>query len=266
MAKVLRTTVKDIEVAYREEGTGLPLILIHGLSDDSTLWAPVMPEFSKQHRTIAVDVRGHGHSGKPDTPYSIQLFSEDLAGFLERLKISQTHLIGLSMGAAIAQQFTLDHPEQVRSLTLLSAFSYSDPHLQNTLAYLRSTIVQGGFPTFFDEAVRLVVTPEFASANADAIAEMKTRSIQVNFSKAILQAIDACLGFNVKDRISQVSCPTLIVSGEEDVLTPLHLAEQIHRSIAGSQWRILEGVGHNLLIPEKIPELTRLILGFLERI
>lgn len=225
-----------------------------------------MPEFSKHYRTIAVDVRGHGHSSKPDASYSIQLFSEDLSGFLERLKISQTHLIGFSMGAAIAKQYTLNHPEEVRSLTLLSAFSHNDPHLQNTLTYLRSTIVQGGFSTFFDEAVRLVVTPEFASVNAEAITDMKANSIRINSPEAILRAINACLGFDVKDEISQISFPTLIISGEEDALTPLHLAEQIHRSIEGSQWRILKGVGHNLLVPEKIPELTQLILRFLERV
>jgi len=264
MVKMPKIAVNDIDVNYRQEGAGFPLILIHGLSDDSTLWTPLMPEFSKHCWTIALDIRGHGHSGKPDMPYSIQLFSEDLWGLFKSLEISQAHLLGFSMGGAIAQQFTLDNPEKIRSLILLSTFSHSDPDLRDTFKKLRNSVARGGFQAFFDEAVKLVVTPEFASANADAIAEMKEESVKINSPTAILHAIDACLDFNVKDRISQISLPTLIVSGREDVLTPLHLAEQIHRSMKGSKWKIMEGVGHNLLIPEKTPELAQIILKFLE--
>ncbi len=131
------------------------------------------------------------------------------------------------------------------------------------MIHLRNSIETGGLSAFFDEAVKLVVSSAFASVNADAITEMKTGSVKINSPEAILRAIDACLDFNVKDKISQIRAPTLIISGREDVLTPLDLAEEIHRSVKGSQWRVMDGVGHNLLIPEKIPELTELILGFL---
>lgn len=258
-----KITVNDLDINYREEGSGFPLIFIHGLSDDSILWTPLMPEFSEHYRTIALDIRGHGHSEKPDTPYSIQLFSEDLLGFLKKLDIPQAHLLGFSLGGAIAQQFALDHPEKIRSLILLSTFSYNDPDLRDAFEKLRNSLAKGGFPAFFDEAIKLVVTSEFASANVDAISEMKKRSVRINSPTAILHAIDACLDFNVKDRIFQISFPTLIISGRKDVLTPPHLGEQIHRSIKGSKWKIMEGMGHNLLIPEKIPELARIILKFL---
>lgn len=263
--KMARVSANGISINYQDEGTGFPLVLIHGLSDDFTLWTPLMPEFSRHYWTLALDVRGHGNSGKPDMPYSIQLFSDDLFGLFQELDIPRAHLLGLSMGGAIAQQFVLDHPERTRSLILLSAFSYNDAGGRDRLKSLRESVIRGGFPAFFDEAVKLVVTPEFASANADAIAQMKERSVGINSPKAIVHAIDACMDFNVKDRISQISHPTLIISGREDVLTPIHLAEQIHRSIKGSEWKIMEGVGHNLLIPEKIPELAQIVLEFLER-
>jgi 3-oxoadipate enol-lactonase len=86
MPKVI---LNDIKINYTEEGKGFPLILIHGLSDDSRLWAPLMPAFSRKYRTIALDLRGHGLSGKPDTPYSIQQISEDLFEFLQELEISR---------------------------------------------------------------------------------------------------------------------------------------------------------------------------------
>jgi len=68
MVKMPKIAVNGIEINYHEEGTSYPLILIHGLSDDSTLWIPLMSEFSEYYRTIALDVRGHGYSGKLITP------------------------------------------------------------------------------------------------------------------------------------------------------------------------------------------------------
>jgi len=94
---------------------------------------------------------------------------------------------------------------------------------------------------------------------------MKKECVRTNSPAAILRTIDACLNFNVKDRISQISHPTLVISGREDVMSPIHLAEQIHRSIKSSEWKIMEGVGHNLLVPDKVPELTEIILEFLQR-
>jgi pimeloyl-ACP methyl ester carboxylesterase len=81
---------------------------------------------------------------------------------------------------------------------------------------------------------------------------------------AIGRATDACMSFNLKDQISRITLPTLVVSGREDVFTPLHLADQIHRSIRGAEWKILEGAGHALYI-EKASELSQTVLEFLKR-
>jgi len=241
------------------------LILIHGLSDSSVLWVPLMSKLARHYRTIALDLRGHGESEKPDMPYSIQLFSEDLLCFLQRLKLPNAHLLGFSLGAAVAQQFTLDHPDKTSSLILLSPFSYSDPDLRKNLERLRESVARGGLPAFFDAAIRLVVTPEFISANVDAIAQMKKECVRINSPAAILRAIDACVNFDVRDRLSQITHHTLLISGSEDVMSPIHLGEQIHRCIRGSEWKIMEGVGHNLLIPENLPRLAQIILEFLKR-
>jgi 3-oxoadipate enol-lactonase len=110
-----RISIRDIEVNYEEAGKGIPLVMVHGLNGDLTGWALIMPEFAKHYRTIAPDVRGHGGTGKPDQPYSIKGFSEDLYEFVRKLEIPKAHIFGLSMGGAIAQQFALDHPEMIRS-------------------------------------------------------------------------------------------------------------------------------------------------------
>jgi 3-oxoadipate enol-lactonase len=256
--------VRDIEIHYLEEGSGFPLILIHGLNGDLTGWALVMPEFSKHYRTIALDVRGHGHSGKPDQPYSIKQFSEDLREFLYQLRVPRAHILGLSMGGAIAQQFALDYPAKLRSLILVSTFSYINEQAHQAFTRLRQSLLAGGYPAFFDEVVKLAFTPKYIDANPGPIAELKEKRIKVNSPVAIGRATDACLAFNLREEISKIVLPTLIVSGQEDIFTPIHQAEQIHRSIRGSEWKIIEGVGHNLSI-EKAPELAQLVLEFLRR-
>jgi 3-oxoadipate enol-lactonase len=259
-----RIPVGDIEVNYEEAGSGFPLVLVHGLNADLTGWALVVPELAGYYRTMILDVRGHGGTSKPDQPYSIKGFAEDLFGFLERKQVQRAHLLGLSMGGAIAQQFALDHPEMLRSLILVSTFSHVDDHARGAFEGLKKDLARGGYPAFFDGVLKLAFTPEFIAANPGPIAELRKKRIQVNSPAAIGRATDACLAFNLKEEISRIQLPTLVVSGREDIFTPVHLAEQIHRSIRGSEWRILEGVGHALYI-EKAAALNRTVLDFLKR-
>ncbi len=258
-----KIAVGDIEVNYEEAGNGYPFILVHGLNGDLTGWVLIMPEFSKHYRAVALDVRGHGGTSKPDPPYSIKGFSEDLHEFLRKLRIPKAHILGLSMGGAIAQQFALDHPEMIRSLILVSTFSYVDEHARRAFLRLKNSLAQGGYPAFFDEVVKLAFTPQYIAANPGPIAELKQKRIQINSPVAIGRATDACLAFNLKDQISKIAVPTLVVSGREDVFTPVHLAEQIHRSIRASEWKILEGVGHSLHI-EGALQLSQAVLDFLK--
>jgi len=259
-----RILVRDMEVNYREEGAGFPLVLIHGLNGDLTGWALVIPELAKHFRTLAIDVRGHGESGKPDQLYSIKEFSQDLKEFLSKMQIAQAHILGLSMGGAIAQQFALDYPQMVRALILVSTFSHVDDLCQRAFMRLRQALATGGYPAFFDEVVKLAFTRRYIAENPQAIADLKKKRIRTNSPAAIGRATDACLAFNLRDQIARIQHPTLVVSGREDVFTPIHLAEEIHKTIRNSEWKILEGVGHNLYI-EKAPEMVPVVLHFLKR-
>jgi 3-oxoadipate enol-lactonase len=258
-------TVNGINLNYTEEGSGFPLILLHGLSDDHNLWTLLMPRFSEIYRTFTIDLRGHGQSEKPDMPYSIELFAADLFEFMKKLGISRANFAGLSMGAAIIQQFALEHPEMVNAMVLLSAFSYTDGYSKANFDNLRRSLQKGGLEAFFDKALELVVTPAFRKEYADSLGLLKMQAVRINSPAAISRAIDACEGFNLRDRVKAIKAPALILSGKEDVFTPTYFAAEIHRSIEGSELAVMEGVGHNLMVPENIDPLTKLILEFLEK-
>jgi 3-oxoadipate enol-lactonase len=259
-----KISVRDIEMNYRDEGSGFPLVLIHGLNGDLTGWALTIPELAKHFRIVSIDVRGHGESGKPDRPYSIKDFSQDLKEFLSQMQIAQAHILGLSMGGAIAQQFALDYPQMVRALILVSTFSQVDDSCRKAFTHLRQALASGGYPAFFDEVVKLAFTPRYVAANPQGIADLKEKRIRTNSPAAIGRATEACLAFDLRNEIDGIQHPTLIVSGREDVFTPLHLAEGIHKAIRNSEWKILEGVGHNLYI-ERASEMVNAVLDFLKR-
>lgn len=256
-------TANGININYQEQGEGEALVLLHGLSDDCNLWAPMMPVFSGRFRTIALDIRGHGQSGKPDEPYSIKQFSDDLLALMDGLKINRAHVAGLSLGSAIAMQFALDHPFRIDALVLLSTFAFADDHVRNRMGMLRNSLENGGVQAFFDVAVRLVVSDEFITVYADALADAKQYTVAMNSAGALTRAIDACLKFDVRNRLSGLSAPLLILSGKEDVFTRTVRAEEVHDAVRGSQLIIMPGVGHNLLTPENMPVVERKIMEFL---
>lgn len=256
-------TLNNIKINYAEKGEGFPIVLVHGLSDDLRFWDPVISELSRYYHTITLDLRGHGKSSKPDAPYSIEQFSDDIHSLLVKLEIKKAGFIGFSMGGAVAQKFAVNHSEMVSSLVLISSFSYINNDLNKTLLKLRKALIEGGFAAFFDEILPLVLIPEFIQQNQDALNEVKEEKIKTESPAALINSIDACLKFNLKDKISK---PTLIISGKEDILTPNELAKQIHRLITHSKLEFIENTGHNVIIPQNIYYLSKIILEFLKSV
>lgn len=252
-----------IEINYEDNGHGFPVILIHGLSDDLRFWDPIIHELSKNYRTIAFDLRGHGKSDKPEGPYSIKQFVEDIYGVLLKLGIKEAHFIGFSMGSAILLQMAIDHPQIVNKLVLISSFSFINHDLKNHFINLNECLVEGGFSLFFDKMVPLVLLPESIKENQSTINEIKKEKVKTESEVALINSIDACLNFNLKDRTCEISKPVLIICGKEDEFTPLNLSIQIHESIKDSKLSIVENCGHNVLIPPNIPQISDNLLKFL---
>lgn len=111
----------DIQLHYVEQGTGSPLLLLHGNGEDSSYFVHQMEEFSRDCRVIALDTRGHGRSPRGTAPFTLSQFADDLLDFMDRQNLSQTDILGFSDGGNIALTFALRHPERVRRLILNGA-------------------------------------------------------------------------------------------------------------------------------------------------
>ena len=118
-----KTFINGIDLYYQVYGSGSPVILVHGLGLDHSLWDLQVPEFSKSHQVIVYDLRGHGQSDSPDHPYSIDLLADDLDLFLHFLGLKKAVVLGLSLGGRILLRFGLKYPQEVRAMILADAQS-----------------------------------------------------------------------------------------------------------------------------------------------
>jgi pimeloyl-ACP methyl ester carboxylesterase len=255
-----------IEIFYEETGSGEPLLLIAGFACDHANWSQMLPILSSRHHVIVFDNRGVGQTSAPNAPYSIQQMAEDTAGLLDAAGMSRVHVTGHSMGGQIAQELALTHPELVKTLILLSSCAKVD---ERGKALIESW---GELPRLVDAEMGLRLSfPWIYTSRFYATPGAIERVIEEVFSNpfppspaGIYQQSRAITGFDTTTRLAQITCPTLIVVGKEDILSGLPFAEQLARGIPGSQLVVLEQCAHGL--PTESPEATAAaILYFLSR-
>ena len=148
--------VNDITMNYEQQGTGEPLLLIPYLAADNACYAFQVADYAMRFTCISLDPRGAGESDKPAGSYSTRLFADDAAAFLAALKIDRAHVMGLSLGAATGLWLAARHPEKVKSLSLHSGWTKSDPFIEAVirgwqvmakgLGSVTEMVIQGIFP------------------------------------------------------------------------------------------------------------------------
>jgi 2-hydroxy-6-oxonona-2,4-dienedioate hydrolase len=234
-------TVYGIKIHYVEAGRGIPLILIHGLADDTTIWDPVIPHLAARFRVIALDQIGFGRSDKPLLNYRISTFVDFLDGFMSELKIERASLIGNSLGGWVAAAYALEHPERIERLVLCDAAGYAelaktmDPRAMSALHLAsREDIRYLGPLTFRDERFY---------RDIDAIFKQR---MTAGDNYTVGQFLESMVrGDDVLDnRVRMINRPTLVIWGRNDKLIPLSFGERFHQEIANSQLQIIDNCGH----------------------
>ena len=166
-----KVRVNDVTINYEQQGTGEPLILIPYLAADNACYAFQVADYAKQFTCISIDPRGAGESDKPTGNYSTELFADDVAAFMQAIGVERAHISGLSLGAATGLWLAAKYPQRVKSLSLHSGWTKSDPFLKAVvegwqtiakgLGNVTEMIIQGIFPWCF--------TPELYAAKPEYI-------------------------------------------------------------------------------------------------
>lgn len=262
--------VGDISIYYETHGEGEALVLIMGLGGSSGQWFRQIPGLSREYRVVAFDNRGAGQSDKPDVPYTMQMFAQDVAGLLDALAIDAAHIYGVSMGGMIAQEFALRYPKRVNSLilgctTCGGRYTTMPDEEAMTLLFDMERMKRLTPEEATRETLPFLCSQEFIDNNPDIVEQFIAKSVEyVTPPHGYMRQSEAIMGHDTYDRLPEIKAPTLVISGTADKLVPLENSRLLASKIPDAELVTVENVGHGFFT-EAAEEANKVILDFLKR-
>jgi len=261
-------TRDGVSIYYEADGSGDPLVLIEGLGYANWMWVK-QRSLSKYVKLIIYDNRGVGYSSKPDRPYTMDDFADDLEDLLNYLSIDKAFLWGVSMGGMIAMYFTYKNPDRVRGL-ILGETNFgikSVPPSKEALEILMQPPKSGlDKREMLIERMRVAFSREYFNKHKDEIEYLVNLRIRFEEDpKAYNNQLAAVLSFDFKDKLPSIRVPTLIVTGDEDYVVNPQNSYIMNQSIPNSKLIILRGAGH-LAIIERAEDYNRVVLNFINEV
>jgi len=246
---VAKAKVGDIELYYEMHGTrGPDLMLVCGLGGSVVSWDMELVEaLSRETRLLLFDNRGSGRSDKPDSEYTMAMLADDAAGLLDYLKIENSHILGASMGGMIAQEFALRHPAKTATLILCCTSPGSHRMVTPSMEVLETLAQVDGLSA--EEINRknrpLSFTQCFIERNREWLEEKMRQEIAYSTPAfSFKRQMAAAMQHNSYSRLPQITCPTLILTGADDILIPPENSDLLASQISNSVLKRYEGVGH----------------------
>ena len=256
------------ELYFEVLGEGPPLVLVMGIGYDATLWTLAqVPALSQMFQVIIFDNRDAGRSSNATGPYAIADMADDVAGLMDALGIQRAHMLGLSMGGMIALEFALRHPGRLHRLVLSGCGAAParvafDPI--RTWNWVKATDKTG--EVFACQQFTWLFSHAFLR-NTEAVQQTTTLLASNPHPvgpEAYNRQAQAYLQYDALDRLSGVTSPTLVLVGEQDLLTPPWICREVANRIPGSQFEIIRGDGSSHVVPiERPDEFNHLVSRFL---
>lgn len=241
-----RLSLTDAELFYAEEGEGEPLIFLHGNFNDHRIWSRQVPYFKDRFRVIRYGLRGYGQSSTPHNPFS---HAEDLRALMEHLGLEKAHLVGSSMGGAVAIDFALAHPAQVLSL-ILAAPSVNGVHyprkmtwkgIQNYI-FVRIRGHQAAIESFVRDRFWEYVFPADSKAEARQFVLDNVRDPR-NFCRTPVKYLKSGSASSLA-RTHELTLPALILIGDKDHAFNIRTAELLETQMKSASKITLPDCGH----------------------
>jgi len=251
---------------FLDEGHGSPVILIHGVGLDHAMWRFQMEALTEHHRVVCYDMLGHGRTAPCSESCQLGDFIQQLSELIGYLGLERVHLVGFSMGGLVAEGFSIEFPHKVASMTLISSVAQRTPEQRaNVLARVRQ-VEQNGHISTIEPAIARWFTPTFIENHHDTVNAVRQR-LEGNDHASYLAAyrVFATADSDYFDRLNEIRCPTLIITGEHDVGSTPQMAYEIGKRVHGSKVTIVPDVKHMLPVEGK-DEVISTLLPFLEEV
>lgn len=232
---------------YETEGDGPPVVFIHGLGATSNVWHAQRMVLSRYFRVIVYDRSGCGRSPQPSDGYSIDAWADELAGLLDHLDVATTVVVGHSLGSMIAQRFAAKHSTRTRALVLAGGEAVLSSAGRDILTERAQMVRAGGLTAAVDPWLAGVLSTATRSANP-ALAGLLRAMFLAYDDTAYAQQCLALRDGDVRGDHPHINCPTMLLVGDQDPVTPLSWQQQISAAIAGSRIRIVPDTAHMTML------------------
>ena len=261
--------VGDCKFYYEIAGDGPPLVLVHGTGGDSKGFEDVVPILSQRYKVYTYDMRGHGQTVRlSDAPLSDDIWADDLAALMKHLEVPRAAISGWSLGGLIAMNFVLRHPQMVSSLLLMGSRSPLPSSALGDRSGFAVRLKMAAEGASIEEIVDATFefslgaySPHTVQTNPAAVEKLR-QSLLRNDPKSYGELVGATRA-DIADRLGEITCPTLIVVGEDDARAPVGQAEGLSAVIPNSYMKIMQKCGH-FDGYEQPAEPCRIMMGFLK--
>jgi pimeloyl-ACP methyl ester carboxylesterase len=264
-----KAKVGDLEMAYRIDGSGEPVILIGGFCMVKESWELQVVGLSKHFRVISFDNRGVGETTVPSRPFTIADMAADAVGLMDALDIDSAHVFGVSMGGLIAQVLALDYPDRVERVAL-GCTSHGGRHAVQPRKEVMEVLAKASDPTMrAEEAVRtrlpVVLSDPFIRREPERVEEFVQLSARHwPTPEGAAGQMGALSVFNVKKRLGEIRCPVLAITGSEDRMMPPENSRLLAEGIGGAEHYTVDGAGHSFFF-EKPDEVNEVLIDFFSK-
>ena len=242
----MKVKVRGFEMAYEDTGgNGTPLLLIHGFPLDRSLWSTQIQGLADSARVIAPDLRGYGESGMPNGTVTMETYADDLRGLLDELGIKNAAVCGLSMGGYITLAFYRKNAHRVRGLILADTKAGPDSPEGKQGRNGNITLARAqGAGAVGDKMLPILLSQKTLAERADLVSATRTMMSRQSIT-AVVGALEA-----MRDRpdstptLTEITVPTLIITGAEDTLIPVKEAEAMRDAIRGARFVSIPSAAH----------------------
>ena len=237
------------------------VVLSNSLGSTHRMWDAQLAELERRYRVVRYDTRGHGRSPVPDGPYSIDDLADDLVALLDRLDVERARLIGLSLGGMTAMRVAGRNPERVERLALLCTGAQLPP--AESWTQRAATVRAEGSPAVAAGVVERWFTAAFLDAHPDVRTEHE-RMVASTPAEGYAACCEAIAKLDLREQLSAISAPTLVIAGEDDPATPPTKLEEIAAGIPGARLLVVPHAAH-LANAERPDIITPALIEHLEQ-
>ncbi|MFX1279023.1 MAG: alpha/beta fold hydrolase [Promethearchaeota archaeon] len=271
--------VNGINICYEIFGDGDPVFLVHGFGSKKESWIAQTEPLAKHFKVIRFDNRGAGKSDRPDDPYTMEIFADDINVLLDFLEIEKTNIIGWSLGGMIVQNFILKYPQRVNKMVLINtnygtpdesgAEAYKNMRLENlkltnedpVKAFWQST--RTGFYIKFRK--QMEASPQKKWYGLWSVDDLiKEKITDPPTEKDIIVQAGAVSTHHTLERLHEIKNETLLITSSHDRIMPQSVMEEMHEKIPNSMLKIIDKAGHDSPL-SRAPEINQMIIEFLKK-